>query len=61
MTDIEAKIENGFLIVKIALQEPTRSSSGKTVVIASTHGNIRTEVKYEGKLITIGLNAYYKP
>lgn len=57
---MEAKIENGKLIVSIDLQEPTPSASGKTLVVASTHGNVKTECVINGKPVVIGLNAYIK-
>jgi hypothetical protein len=57
---LEAKIENGKLIIVIDLQEPTPSASGKTLVVATTHGNVSTECVIDGKNVTIGLNAYIK-
>lgn len=55
---MNAKIENGKLVIEIPLQAPTLSASGKTKVVASTHGNVKTGVMVEGKAVTIGLNAY---
>lgn len=46
------------LIIEIDLEKPTPSSSGKTLVVASTHGNTVTNVEIDGKPITIGINAY---
>lgn len=57
---MEAKIENGKLIVMIDLQDPTPSASGKTLVVASTHGNVKTDCVINGKPVVIGLNAYIK-
>ena len=57
---MEAKIENGKLIVTIDLQDPTPSASGKTLVVESTHGNMKTECVINGKPVVIGLNAYIK-
>ena len=57
---MEAKIEDGKLIIKIDLQEPTPSASGKTLVVATTHGNVVTECVINGKPVVIGLNAYIK-
>lgn len=37
---------------------PAPSSSGKTLVIASSHGNHRVDATYDGKPITVGFNAY---
>ena len=55
---MKAEIKNNQLIVTIDLQTPTLSSSGKTLVVASTKGNKVTEVMVQGKPVTIGLNAY---
>jgi len=57
---MKAEIKDGKLIVEIDLQEPTPSTSGKTLVIATTHGNQTTTAMYEGQPITIGLNAYIR-
>jgi len=57
---MDVKIENGKLIVSIDLQEPTPSASGKTLVVATTHGNMVTQCVINGKNIVIGLNAYIK-
>ena len=57
---MEVKIEDSKLIIKIELQEPTPSASGKTLVVASTHGNIKTECEIDGKPVVIGINAYIK-
>jgi hypothetical protein len=57
---MKAEIKDGKLIVEIELQEPTPSTSGKTLVIATTHGNQTTTAMYEGQPITIGLNAYIR-
>ena len=57
---MNAEIKNGNLIVTIPMQTPTRSASGKTLVVASTRGNKTTEALVDGKPVTIGLNAYIK-
>jgi hypothetical protein len=54
------EIKNGKLCIEIDLETPTPSSSGKTLVVASTRGNAVTSVMVEGKPVTIGLNAYIK-
>lgn len=48
------------LVVEIDMQEPTPSGSGKTLVVASTHGNATTETMVDGKPLVIGLNAYVR-
>ena len=55
---IEAKIEGNKLIITCDLEKPTPSASGKTLVVVSTRGNIKTSCMVEGKPLTIGLNAY---
>ena len=57
---MNVKIENGELIIRIELQEPTPSVSGKTLVVATTHGNMVTSCVINGKNVVIGLNAYIK-
>lgn len=46
------------LYIEIDLEKPTPSSSGKTLVVASSRGNAVTTAEVDGKFITIGLNAY---
>lgn len=54
------EIKGGKLCIEIDLETPTPSASGKTLVVASTRGNAVTDVKIDGKPVTIGLNAYIK-
>ena len=37
---------------------PAPSKSGKTTVIASTHGNTHTGQQFKGKEVVLGVNAY---
>jgi hypothetical protein len=54
-----AKIEGGELVIRVPMNEkPERSASGKTLVVASTHGNKETECVVQGKKVIVGLNAY---
>jgi len=55
---IETKIEGKKLIIICDLEKPTPSASGKTLVVVSTRGNMRTSCMVEGKPLTVGLNAY---
>ena len=55
---MKAEIKGKQLIITLDLQEPTPSASGKTLVVASTHGNIKTDATVNGKPVTIGVNAY---
>ena len=58
LVELLATIENGFLVIKLPLQTPTPSGSGKTLVIASTRGNVKNGLLHAGKPVTIGVNAY---
>lgn len=55
-----ATIEKGELVIRIALQTPRPSATGKTLVVATTGGNIQTTAEVDGKPITIGVNAYIR-
>jgi hypothetical protein len=57
---MKVTIENNELVIRMPLEEPTPSASGKTLVVASTRGNVVTSAMIQGKPITIGLNAYLK-
>lgn len=55
---MQATIENGDLVIRIPMTEPRPSSSGKTLVVASSGGNKATTATVNGKPVIIGLNAY---
>jgi hypothetical protein len=58
----EAKIdeEAKTLTLVLDMQEPTPSASGKTLVVATTHGNQPTDVMVNGKPLIVGVNAYIR-
>jgi hypothetical protein len=59
---MKVEIKNGNLIITIPLNaSPVPSASGKTLVVASSHGNMVTSAIIDGKPITVGVNAYIKP
>jgi hypothetical protein len=58
MKNVEMKVADNILTIKVDLtKEFGPSSSGKTIIIASTEGNIAIEGHEEAK---IGLNVYKK-
>jgi hypothetical protein len=58
---IEVTAKDGMLVIRIPLNSvPTPSASGKTLVVASTHGNLTTAAIIDGKPIILGLNAYVR-
>jgi len=58
---MKAEVKGNKLFIEIDLEKPTPSSSGKTLVVASTRGNVVTDAQVEGKPLVVGLNAYIKP
>ncbi len=59
MKNVEMKVEGNILTIKVDMsKEFGLSSSGKSVIIASTEGNQSVEGREEVK---IGLNVYKKP
>jgi len=56
---LTAIIEGEYLVIRIPMNpKPTLSSTGKTLVVASSHGNKQTDLEIEGKPIFVGVNAY---
>lgn len=52
-------LEGDELVIRVPMNEkPEKSTSGKTLVVASTHGNKETDVVVEGKKVVVGVNAY---
>ncbi len=59
MMQVEQK--NGKLIITMDIEKkPTPSASGKTLVVASSHGNQATSVIIDGKPVIVGVNAYIR-
>ena len=59
---LEAKIDEQAktLTLVMRLQEPAPSASGKTLVVASTHGNVPSGAKINGQDVIVGVNAYIR-
>jgi hypothetical protein len=56
---LTAKIEGNELVIRLPLNStPMPSATGKTLVVASSHGNKRTDAKVNGQQVIIGVNAY---
>jgi hypothetical protein len=53
-------IEKNELVIRIPLQKPTPSKTGRTLIVASSGGNIATTATVDGKPVIVGLNAYIK-
>lgn len=50
--------ENRKLVITIDMQEPSLSTSGKTLVVATSRGNQTTDAVVDGQKVVVGLNAY---
>ena len=58
MKNVEMKVDGNILTIKVDLsKEFGPSSSGKTIIIASSEGNVAIEGREEVK---VGLNVYRK-
>jgi hypothetical protein len=56
---VKATIENGELVIRLPLNKtPVPSTSGKTLVVASSHGNQKTDAVINGQPVVIGINAH---
>jgi hypothetical protein len=58
---MNVKIENGNLVITIPVNPtPVLSATGKTKIVASSHGNMATTAVVDGKPVIVGVNAYIK-
>jgi hypothetical protein len=57
---MKVEIVGNNLVITMPMQQPTPSASGKTLVVASTRGNMTSTAMIGDKPIVIGLNAYIK-
>lgn len=49
------------LTIVMDLETPMPSASGKSMVVATTRGNAQTTAMVNGKPLTLGVNAYFRP
>ena len=58
---MQAELKNNKLVITIDVNaKPTPSASGKTLVVAPSHGNQQTTVTIDGKPLIVGVNAYIR-
>ena len=56
---MKVTVEGDELVIRLPLNKsPVLSSSGKTLVVASTRGNQKTEAVVNGQPVIVGVNAY---
>ena len=57
---MEAKLKGRNLVITLALQEPKLSPSGKSLVVATSHGFRPTAIKIANQEVWIGVNAFVR-
>lgn len=57
---MKAVIEGNELILRIQLETPRPSSSGKTLIVGGSSGTVRLPVQLEGKDVYFSGNAWVK-
>jgi len=58
---MKVKMDGDKLVIEIPINKPLKASkTGKSLVVASTGGNVPTGVIVEGHELVLGLNAYVK-
>ena len=58
---MDVKIKGSKMVITVDLKKPVMSNSGKTMLVYSSHGNQETSAQVNGKKVTVGINAWYKP
>lgn len=57
---MKVELKGNDMVITIPMGTPTPSASGKTLVVASTRGNVITDAMIDGKPVIIGVNAYIR-
>lgn len=58
---VQAVIEGNELVIRLPLNPtPDLSATGKTLVVASSRGNVQTEAQVNGQPVVVGVNAYIR-
>lgn len=57
---MKVEIKNGELVITLPLETPRPSATGKTLVVASTHGNQTSTAIVHDKPVIVGVNAYIR-
>lgn len=58
---MSVKVEGKELVIRLPINKPlVPSKSGKSLIVATTSGNKAVDCKIDGKILTLGVNAYVK-
>lgn len=55
---MKVEMKRGRLLISLKLHKPKPSKSGKTLLLASTHGVRSSNVKIRGRRVRINANAF---
>ncbi|MBX2851630.1 MAG: hypothetical protein KTR15_07795 [Phycisphaeraceae bacterium] len=59
---MQVTTEDGQLVIRLPLKQPPQpSASGKTLVVASTHGCIPSELNIDGQQVRVNATAFCYP
>jgi hypothetical protein len=61
MSEPTIKLDKANRVLTITiplLDQPVPSSTGKTLVVATTHGNTPSGIIVEGRMLKVGVNAF---
>jgi len=60
-TTVKVDEDKGLLIITVPILKPLKpSKTGKSLTVATTHGNRPTEAQVQGKPLIVGVNAYIR-
>lgn len=57
---MKVTVEGNDLVIRMPLQSPRPSATGKTLVVATSGGGKATEAQVNGKPVTVNVTAYIK-
>ena len=55
---LKSRLKDGVLRLEIPIQKPRPSGSGKTLVVATTHGLVNTGIEYRGSDLIVLASAF---
>jgi len=58
--NVQIDTKTNELVIRLPLQKPYPSTSGKTLIVATSGGNQATTAVVDGKPVTVGCNCYIK-
>ena len=58
MISVKLSADKKKILIEADIETLKPSSSGKTLVVASSRGNLKTDVEIEGQKLVVGLNCY---